>query len=185
MNSFAVDEDLETTWVKIIRGRWCLAAMSNNSQSYIGIWRTRSNGSVELENKFYLPGLSSMAPWTMISLTSELLSLLRLRKKNLRHHESSTHIRSRDPYIQILSLGMKDDETCLIPLEHLEGARHVLLLKDSIVGYATLHGDDTYPLLADWRIGATVRLCPALYNDRPHILLGNIHVRRTFKKKCV
>ncbi len=53
------------------------------------------------------------------------------------------NILSRDPFIQILSISMKSDETCLTPLERLLGARHVLLLKESIVGYATLDGDDT------------------------------------------
>ncbi len=95
--------------------------------------------------------------------------------------KEATHIRSRDPYIQILLLGMKDDETCLIPLERLEGARHVLLLKDSIIGYATLNGDDTYPLISDWRIGSTARLCSALYSNRPHKLFGDIHVCFTLK----
>lgn len=160
VNSFAVDEDLETTWVKIIRGRWCLAAMSNNSQSYIGIWRTRSNDSVELENKFYLPGP------VLDGAVDDDIAGIRI----------AITVATTDPYIQILSLGMKDDEPCLIPLEHLDGARHVLLLKDSIIGYTTLNGDDTYPLISDWRIGSTVRLCSALYSNRPHGLFGDIHV---------
>ncbi len=54
--SFAVNAELEATWVKIVRGHWCLAALSNVSQSFIGIWKTRSNGSMELENRFFLPG---------------------------------------------------------------------------------------------------------------------------------
>ncbi len=56
INAFSLAEELETTWVKIVRGRWCLAAMSNVSQSFIGIWTMQSKGEFKLENKFYFPG---------------------------------------------------------------------------------------------------------------------------------
>jgi len=56
IHSFSVAEELETTWVKIVCGRWCLAAMSNVSQSFIGIWTIQSKGEFKLENKFYFPG---------------------------------------------------------------------------------------------------------------------------------
>lgn len=90
----------------------------------------------------------------------------------LRIDEQAIKLRFRNPYIQILALGMKGDKPRLIPLQRLEGARHVLLLNGSIVGYGTLLGDDTYPLLTDWRTCATVRLIPALYNNNPHMLRG-------------
>ncbi len=56
VHSFSVNEELETTWSKIIRGCWCLAAMSNTSQSLIGIWRIHPSGVLKCESKFYLPG---------------------------------------------------------------------------------------------------------------------------------
>ncbi len=67
------------------------------------------------------------------------------------------------------------------PLERLHGARHIFLLKDSIVGYATMLGDDTFPHLTEWRTGVTVLLCPALYSNCAHLLFGDIHVRLSFK----
>ncbi len=54
--SFVVNGRLEATWTKIVRGRWCLVALSNVSTSFIGVWQIQSNGSVELRRKFYLPG---------------------------------------------------------------------------------------------------------------------------------
>ncbi len=71
---------------------------------------------------------------------------------------------------------MKGDAVRLVSLQTIEGARHVLLLKDFVVGYKTFHGDDTYPLLTDWRTEATVRLHPALYNHHADQLIGDIHV---------
>ncbi len=56
VTSFVIDDGLEATWTKIIRGRWCLVALSNVSISFVGIWRIPSNGSLQIENKFYLPG---------------------------------------------------------------------------------------------------------------------------------
>jgi len=159
VHSFAVDEELETTWVKIVRGHWCLVAMSNITQSFVGIWKTQSNGSMELENRFYLPG--PVIDGDVDDCTEEI--------------RIAITVATTDPYIQILSLGMKGDETCLTPLECLLGARHVLLLKDSVVGYATLQGNDTFPHLTDWRTGATILLCPALYNNRADMLFGDIH----------
>ncbi len=73
-------------------------------------------------------------------------------------------------------LGVKDDNVRLMPVGILEGARHVLLLRGFFVGYKTLYGDDSYPLLTDWRSQATVRLHPAFYTQTPNELLGNIHV---------
>lgn len=49
-----VDSELETTWAKIVRGRWYLAAMSNTFQSFIGIWGIRSDGTLEVKHKFFL-----------------------------------------------------------------------------------------------------------------------------------
>lgn len=82
----------------------------------------------------------------------------------------------RNPYVQILLLSAKDNTVCLESLQILEGARHVLLLKDFVVGYKTLYGDDTYPLLTEWRTGATLRLFPMIFNHQTHDLMGNIHV---------
>lgn len=56
VQSIIVDEEFETTWVKIVRGRWCLVAMSNIFQSSVGIWQIQPTGSLKLENKFYFPG---------------------------------------------------------------------------------------------------------------------------------
>jgi len=70
---------------------------------------------------------------------------------------------------------VKTAKVCLIPLERSLGARHIFLLKDSIVGYATMLGDDTFPHLTDWRTGVTILLCPALYSNCAHLLFGDIH----------
>ncbi len=56
VTSFVVDNGLETTWSRIIRGRWCLVALSNVSTSFLGIWKILSAGSLELKERFYLPG---------------------------------------------------------------------------------------------------------------------------------
>ncbi len=56
VNSFVVDDGLEATWTKIVRGRWCLVALSNVSTSFVGVWQIQSTGSLELANRFFLPG---------------------------------------------------------------------------------------------------------------------------------
>ncbi len=56
VNSFVVDDKLETMWTKIIRGRWCFVALSNVSTSFIGVWQIQSSGPLELRRRFFLPG---------------------------------------------------------------------------------------------------------------------------------
>jgi len=56
VNSFVVNDGLEATWAKIVRGRWCLVALSNVSTSFVGVWEIQSNGSSELASKFFLSG---------------------------------------------------------------------------------------------------------------------------------
>ncbi len=177
IHSFSVAKELETTWVKIVRGCWCLAAMSNISQSFVGIWRIQSSGFLELENKFYVPG--PVLDGTVDDDIEEIRIAVTVATAyvcTFNIDKCHTYILSRDPYIQILLLGVKGKTTILTPVKSLRGARHVLLLNDSFVGYSTLLGDDTYPLLTNWRSGATIRLCPALYSSHPHMILGDIHV---------
>ena len=54
--SMEIDVKLEATWSKIVRGRWCLAALSNPTTSFLGVWQILSDGSVRLERKHYFPG---------------------------------------------------------------------------------------------------------------------------------
>lgn len=61
-------------------------------------------------------------------------------------------------------------------LRTIHGARQVLLLNGFVVGYKTLYGDDTYPLLTDWRSGDTLRLYPVYFVHHRDELLENIHV---------
>lgn len=56
VQSSITKEEFETTWVKIVRGRWCLVAMSNIFESSVGIWQIQPTGPSKLENKFYFPG---------------------------------------------------------------------------------------------------------------------------------
>ncbi|KLO09770.1 hypothetical protein SCHPADRAFT_1000015 [Schizopora paradoxa] len=161
IQSFVVDVELETTWTKIIRGRWCLAAMSNIFQSFVGVRRIGSSGNCEAMNKFYFPG----------PITDGVVD------------DGSTEVRiaftvaTSDAYIQILDLGWNADRDgiSLVPVQSIEGARQVFLLKDFIIGFGSLNGDDTYPLVSDWRIQATKQLIPALYLNNSNALLGNIH----------
>jgi len=161
VTSFVVDDGLETTWSKIIRGRWCLVALSNVSTSFVGIWQILSTGSTELMERFYLPGpvldgvVDDLAGYVRIAIT----------------------VGTTEPYIEILSLGIKGGKICLVSLQRLERVRHVLLLKGFLVGYKVLHGDDTYPILTEWRTRATAVLHPTLYSHHPDkdTLMGVIH----------
>ncbi len=75
VTSFVVDDGLETTWSKIIRGRWCLVALSNVSTSYLGIWQILSTGSMEFKGRFYFPGpvldgvVDDLADYVRIAIT--------------------------------------------------------------------------------------------------------------------
>ena len=74
-------------------------------------------------------------------------------------------------------LGMEEGAPRLNSVQILEGARHVLLLKGFTIGYKTLYGDDTYPLLTYWPTGTTVCLYSSLFCLNPDIMIGDIHVR--------
>ena len=83
----------------------------------------------------------------------------------------------RNPYIQFMVFGMKGGAPSLRFVRTLEGARHVLLVRGCVIGYKTLDGDDTYPLLTYWPTGATVRLHSCLFSYNPDLSVGDIYVR--------
>ncbi len=118
-----------------------------------------------------------MALWTTLPTTYES-RLLWEQREEVRSElpKSGTYDRSREPYIEILSLGVEGEKIRLASLQRLERARHVLLLKGFLVGYKVLHGDDTYPLLTEWQTRATVTLHPTLYSHHPDKLMSTKHV---------
>ncbi|KLO09772.1 hypothetical protein SCHPADRAFT_1000017 [Schizopora paradoxa] len=159
IRSFVVDVELETTWTKIIRGRWCLAALSNIFQSFVRVWRIDSRGRCDTMNTLFFPG----------PITDGVVD------DGGREVRIAFTVATTNPFIQILDLCWNADGISLVPLQRLEGARHVFFLKNFIVGFGSLCGDDTYPLVSDWRTQATKRLIPALYLDDSHALMGDIH----------
>ncbi|KLO09771.1 hypothetical protein SCHPADRAFT_943357 [Schizopora paradoxa] len=130
--------------------------MSNTFQSFVGVWRI---GDCEAINKFYFSG--PIIDGVVDDGTKEVRIALT--------------VATTEPYIQILTLEMNNKGPNLRTVQRLEGARHVFLLKDSIIGYGSLYGDDTFPLISDWRTLATKRLLPALYLNNMNSLLGDVH----------
>lgn len=178
IHSFVVDVELETTWTKIIRGRWCLAAMSNIFRSLVRVWMIGSVGDCEAMNIFYFPG--PIVDGVVDDGTEKVRIALTIATTYVEYCLISLHVTNttyRDPYIEILTIEVNSSGPILRTVQRLEGARHAFLLKDSIIGYGSLYGDDTFPLISDWRTLATKRLLPSLYLDKTNSLLGDVHVR--------
>lgn len=47
---------MSVTWVRIVRGRWCLIACSNLKNSQLLVWDLQSSQAECLKSTFYLPG---------------------------------------------------------------------------------------------------------------------------------
>ena len=44
------------TWVKLIRGRWCIIADSSYNESRLSLWDAHSDSGIELIHQVFLPG---------------------------------------------------------------------------------------------------------------------------------
>ncbi|TDL19730.1 hypothetical protein BD410DRAFT_791883 [Rickenella mellea] len=122
------------TWVKLIRGRWCLAASSNTSESRLTLWDL-STSDDGCSAEIFLPG--PVMNGEVEDLNSDIVI--------------AVSVGCRERYVQILTLGISAGLPRILKLKTIPGADHVLCLRGSYLGVAVLDGDDSNPILLDWK----------------------------------
>ncbi|TDL27893.1 hypothetical protein BD410DRAFT_781809 [Rickenella mellea] len=128
------------TWVKLVRGRWVLVASSDTRHSCLMLWDS-------------MPPTKSLQKCANISLPGPVLD--GQVEDTGSKITIAVSVGSADPYIEIMTLSFQFGHH-IISLGHIPGASKTRFLKGSVVGFAALSGDDTYPCISDW---ATEKLC--------------------------
>ncbi|TDL20793.1 hypothetical protein BD410DRAFT_829447 [Rickenella mellea] len=150
------------TWVKLIRGRWCLVASSNVSESRLTLWdlSTRSGCCPHLCCEIFFPGP------IMDGQIDDDRTTIRI----------AVTVGSSEPYIQIISVGRLYGNARFKMLGSVPGASHSLLLHGSEVVVALMNDDDAFPVVIEWTTEKIAVLGPvplkdsARYHDlNPHL----------------
>ncbi|TDL19701.1 hypothetical protein BD410DRAFT_401770 [Rickenella mellea] len=126
------------TWTKLIRGRWCLFASSNVSESRISLWDI-SSPDRQVCAEVLLPG--PVMDGQVDDRTSEI--------------NVAVSVGSREPFVQILCLGNDAGSIHIVKLRRISGAYHTLLLSGCFVGVAVTNEGDSNPSMIDWKTGTT------------------------------
>ncbi|THH02121.1 hypothetical protein EW145_g6797 [Phellinidium pouzarii] len=130
-------------WAKLLRGRWCLIASADSASSELSIWDISSSSDIRLRTKVHL-----RAPVFdgQLEDTGDFI------------HVAVT-VATTDPSIMIFNLHQTNDEDIVLTeLAEIVGAAPTLMLKGPYVGFATWHGDDTFPFIYNWKTGSSVEL---------------------------
>ncbi|TDL19720.1 hypothetical protein BD410DRAFT_791869 [Rickenella mellea] len=133
------------TWVKLIRGRWCLFASSN-----------------ALESRLSLLDISSSCD----RICAEVLLSGPVMDGQIEQHNSgivvALSVGSRERFVQIFSIGISGNIVEIVEIHRIPGADRTLFLRGSIIGVAVLDGDDSNPTLIDWKTGKLCALQPSI-----------------------
>ncbi|TDL27932.1 hypothetical protein BD410DRAFT_799302 [Rickenella mellea] len=161
------------TWLRLIRGRWCLVASSNLNESRLTLWDL-STGSDKPHPcaKLLLPGP------VMDGQVEDASNTIRV----------AVTIGSRDLFVRILSVGQLDGQPKINTLRDIPGSAHALLLQGSLVGVTTMDGDDAFPLLVEWTTGKVAVLGPVSLAESASYHVLNKHLpcyAMTSWKECV
>ncbi|TDL19718.1 hypothetical protein BD410DRAFT_402808 [Rickenella mellea] len=122
------------TWVKLIRGRWCLAASSNTSESRLTLWDILSSDN-RICAEIFMPGPTMDGE--IEDRNSEIIIAI--------------SVGSRERHVQILTVGTSAGVPHILKLKTIPGADHVLCLRGSYLGFAVIDGDDSNPIVLDWK----------------------------------
>ncbi|TDL27940.1 hypothetical protein BD410DRAFT_739274 [Rickenella mellea] len=149
------------TWLRLIRGRWCLVASSNLNESRLTLWDL-SSGSDKPQPfaNLFLPGP------VMDGQVDDASNTIRV----------AVTIGSRDLFVRILSVGQLDGQPKINTLRDIPGSAHALLLQGSLVGVTTMDGDDAFPLLAEWTTGKVAVLGPVSLAESASFHVLNKHL---------
>ncbi|TDL19711.1 hypothetical protein BD410DRAFT_830161 [Rickenella mellea] len=146
------------TWVKIIRGRWCLAASSNISESLLTLWDISTSDN-RICAEMPLPG--PIMDGEIEDIKSEIVV--------------AVSVGCRERYVQMLTVGTSAGIPQILKLKIIPGADHVLCLRGPYLGVAVLDGNDSNPILLDWKHDTQWVLKPSV----PITSLRNIVDRTT------
>ncbi|TDL27935.1 hypothetical protein BD410DRAFT_781865 [Rickenella mellea] len=149
------------TWMRLIRGRWCLVASSNLNESRLTLWDLSSvSDGLHPCARIFLPGP------IMDGQVDDASNTIRV----------AVTIGSSDTYVQILSVGQVDGRPKINALRDIPGFAHTLLLRGSLVGVASMNGDDAFPLLIEWTTGKIATLRPVSIAEGPDYHFLNKHL---------
>lgn len=108
-------------------------------------------------------------------------------------------VHKREPFVQVMEVYRLNDRVVFSTLAVLKGASRVLVLRDTLIGFAVLSGDDTFPCLADWARSQIISLWPHRYMEIKNTLeekgmswegnrytakLGLVHVSKSVTSEC-
>ncbi|TDL19708.1 hypothetical protein BD410DRAFT_726828 [Rickenella mellea] len=133
------------TWVKLIRGRWCLAASSNTSESRLTLWDISSPDN-QICSEMLFPG--PIMDGEIEDLNTEIII--------------AVSVGCRERYVQILNVGTSACVPQILKRNAIPGADRVLCLRGSYLGVAVVDGDDSNPILLDWKRGTQWVLKPSV-----------------------
>ncbi|TDL19723.1 hypothetical protein BD410DRAFT_841880 [Rickenella mellea] len=135
------------TWVKIIRGRWCLAASSNISESRLTLWDI-SPPHHQICAEIFLPG--PIMDGEIEDLNSEIIIAVSVGSKTY-SQRNLMYLLDRERYVQILTVGTSAGVPQILKLKVIPGADHIMCLRGSYLGVAVLDRDDSNPIVLDWK----------------------------------
>lgn len=156
-----LDTPARVTFVKLLRGRWCLVASSNTSVSELSVWKILSPSVCSFRARIYLraPVLDGLlddggyyirfavtigASWVINTSFFTSVYLLSI---------------CRQPSINIFEITEGSGSVIMLhQCAEIAGASRLLYFKGSDVAFACWHGDDTYPLIKNWITGHTIQL---------------------------
>ncbi|KAH8112801.1 hypothetical protein DFH11DRAFT_1705942 [Phellopilus nigrolimitatus] len=154
LRSWTIQETFSITWVKLLRGRWCLIAMSNSTESRLRLFELSIANGFSLRAETFLPG----------PVINGLV------EDGCKHIHMAISIRTRNSFIRVLSVGACSDGFLFRSLAEIRGASHVQLLHGPLVGFSVYEGDDSYPRVANWYTGKIMTLFPKRYEPLPSVL---------------
>ncbi|EJD00057.1 uncharacterized protein FOMMEDRAFT_170114 [Fomitiporia mediterranea MF3/22] len=134
---------LWVTWIKLLLGRWCLIASSNDDESVFSVWEVPSEGEPRLSTKICLD-----AP-VLDGQVDEDNGCCRC----------AITVGTSTPYILILNLSRTQGTVVVHQLAEIPDASHVVFLRGSLIGFAVRSGSDKYPHILNWRTKCISTLC--------------------------
>lgn len=146
---------MSVTWIKLIRGRWCLIACSDLKNSQLVVWDLQASQDEHHKATLYLPGpvidgiVEDDKEDILIAFTIGTKYTFRLSQ----FPQILLMMQFRIPFISLMELYTNENEILIHQLVEVPGASHVRLLKRPYIGFAVRDGDDTNPSILNWETG--------------------------------
>ncbi|KAL5510909.1 hypothetical protein ACEPAG_4666 [Sanghuangporus baumii] len=143
--------DHRITWLKLVLGKWCLIAASNEMNSELSLWDMNPTSSPRFVTQIYLE--APVMDGVMDYSKGEIRCAITV---------GATH-----PYILVIGIYSSTSNVSFQQLMRICNASHVQYFRDDIVGFAVRDGDDTYPYLAIVKTGEM--RCMQFPNNTPQL----------------